>query len=360
MAKISNKMKIKNADGTFEDIQISYIGPNGTCAEGSGKANGNFSHAEGRMTKANGECSHAEGSDATASGYTSHVEGSNTKANGECSHAEGSDATASGHYSHAEGYYTRASGRTQHVQGKYNIEDATDTYAHIVGNGSSSARSNAHTLDWNGNAWYAGSVTVGEENKKLVCVDDMYPVGSVYMTSTNENPETYLGGNWKLVDKQFSAKVFDSTVDSDWFSLAKASEGNGYAIRSGHSLNIHLEFAIGEVLDDSAKDWIKLSKSLLGLSNTKWQRCFNMYSDDGAGIAMCNLPYSDASGTNLISIRSVKGLTASGNELTSGSHLQGDFTIVSNYSDMLDNACDKFYWKKYEIFTFNYVIFIKK
>lgn len=32
-------------------------------------------------------------------------------------------------------------------------------YAHIVGNGESdSARSNAHTLDWDGNAWYAGSV----------------------------------------------------------------------------------------------------------------------------------------------------------------------------------------------------------
>ena len=32
-------------------------------------------------------------------------------------------------------------------------------YAHIVGNGeSNSARSNAHTLDWDGNAWFAGTV----------------------------------------------------------------------------------------------------------------------------------------------------------------------------------------------------------
>ena len=36
------------------------------------------------------------------------------------------------------------------------------TYAHIVGNGTSdAARSNAHTLDWDGNAWYAGDVYVG-------------------------------------------------------------------------------------------------------------------------------------------------------------------------------------------------------
>lgn len=61
--------------------------------------------------------------------------------------------------SHAEGYGTTASSLYQHVQGKYNIEDSEDKYAHIVGNGESNGtRSNAHTLDWDGNAWYAGSV----------------------------------------------------------------------------------------------------------------------------------------------------------------------------------------------------------
>ena len=41
-------------------------------------------------------------------------------------------------------------------KGKYNIEDTSDKYAHIVGNGESdTARSNAHTLDWDGKAWFA-------------------------------------------------------------------------------------------------------------------------------------------------------------------------------------------------------------
>ena len=39
--------------------------------------------------------------------------------------------------------------------------------AHIVGNGSSKAyQSNAHTLDWNGNAWFAGDVYVGSTSGK--------------------------------------------------------------------------------------------------------------------------------------------------------------------------------------------------
>ena len=144
-------------------------------AEGKGTtASGKWSHAEGSNTTASGTTSHAEGSGTTASssnshaeggytkasGYASHAEGSNSKALGEASHAEGNITTASGNYSHAEGFYTTASVEAQHVQGKYNISDTTS--AHIVGNGSSdSNRSNVHTLDWSGNAWFAGDVYTG-------------------------------------------------------------------------------------------------------------------------------------------------------------------------------------------------------
>ena len=53
-------------------------------------------------------------------------------------------------------------------------------YAHVVGNGNSNMeRSNAHTLDWDGNAWYQGDVYVGstsginmdEGSKKLATED---------------------------------------------------------------------------------------------------------------------------------------------------------------------------------------------
>lgn len=81
---------------------------------------------------------------------------------GSHSHAEGYNTTASGVYSHAEGYSTTAVSEYQHVQGKYNQVDGDKKYAHIVGNGTSdSVRSNAHTLDWNGNAWYKGRIKIG-------------------------------------------------------------------------------------------------------------------------------------------------------------------------------------------------------
>ena len=122
-------------------------------------AAGYCSHAEGRDSEASGYYSHAEGRDSEASGYYSHAEGGSSKAIGKCSHAEGEWTTASGDDSHAEGSHTIASGNCSHVQGKYNIEDTENKYAHIVGNGTAYSKlSNAHTLDWDGNAWFAGSV----------------------------------------------------------------------------------------------------------------------------------------------------------------------------------------------------------
>ncbi len=143
-------------------------------AEGeSTVADSDYAHAEGMSTQASGSYSHAEGDSTTASGEASHAEGQSTTASGDCSHAEGGDATtASGSYSHAEGCYTEAAGESshsegegtiaagyaQHVQGMWNIEDDDDQYAHIIGNGENGSRSNAHTVDWDGNGWYAGTV----------------------------------------------------------------------------------------------------------------------------------------------------------------------------------------------------------
>ena len=156
-------------------------------------ASGERSHAEGDGATASGWFSHAEGNVATASGGASHAEGFNTTASGEESHAEGYMTTASGERSHAEGYHTIASGSYSHVQGKYNIDDTDGKYSSIVGNGTSdTARSNAHTLDWEGNAWYAGTVegtamivkssTANSIKKFKITVDDTGTISATEVT----------------------------------------------------------------------------------------------------------------------------------------------------------------------------------
>lgn len=177
-----------HAEGYFSVARgaISHAEGNGTLASG-----GN-SHSEGCSTTASGECSHAEGYHTTASGKNAHAEGISTKATGDythaegyyseatknyahaegcqtvasgtSSHAEGANTIASGYHSHAEGDETIAQTLSQHVEGAYNIPDSGGSvsrygkYLHIAGNGSNLARSNAYTLDWDGNGWFAGTI----------------------------------------------------------------------------------------------------------------------------------------------------------------------------------------------------------
>ena len=116
-------------------------------------------HAEGGLTVANASYSHAEGFKSASTGEYSHVEGIVCESSGQGSHAEGYYTVASGQRSHSEGCFTEAASQYQHVQGKYNVVDSNGVYAHIVGNGTGkNNRHNAHTLDWQGNAWFAGEV----------------------------------------------------------------------------------------------------------------------------------------------------------------------------------------------------------
>ena len=176
----TNSISMARKSDTTIGAQSVALGSNTT-------ASGDYSHAEGAGATASGYVSHAEGEETTASGYCSHAEGYGTTASGQASHAEGESTTVSGYVSHAEGTGTIASSDYQHVQGQYNIEDTTNTYAHIVGNGtSSSARSNAHTLDWNGNAWYQGKLSqdgTPTEDKDLTTkkyVDKLKPIDEDY------------------------------------------------------------------------------------------------------------------------------------------------------------------------------------
>lgn len=144
-----------DGDIMFSPGKNSFSGGEGTLASGSA------SHTEGYYTSAQGDYSHAEGSTSIASGEAAHAEGGGSVAVGKNSHAEGTNCRASGEASHAEGKGTDANSG-QHVQGKYNVEDGLGKYAHIVGNGTNTdTQSNAHTLDWSGNAWFAGDVYVG-------------------------------------------------------------------------------------------------------------------------------------------------------------------------------------------------------
>ena len=202
-------------DGTIASGECSHAEGSettalGECSHAEGDnttAVGDCSHAEGSGTQASGNCSHAEGGGTVASGSKSHAEGTSTAAPGDSSHSEGKYTGAPGNCSHAEGYNTKASSDYQHVQGKFNIEDAANKYAHIVGNGNNNnKRSNAHTLDWDGNAWFAGKLS-----QEGTPTEDKDLVTKKYVDDSRDNLISNIYG--RVYDFQITEDEFNSLYD---------------------------------------------------------------------------------------------------------------------------------------------------
>lgn len=158
-----------------------------------------------------GPYSHVEGQNSLALGSRAHAEGWMNIAWGTSTHAEGRETLAKGLYSHTEGYGTIASGQYQHVEGKYNIEDTSNTYLHIAGNGTSSKPSNAYTLDWSGNARFAGNV---------------YSAGSILATQTFVNDEiSTINNTINSINDEIS--TVNSTINTVKNSIVGIKSGNG-------------------------------------------------------------------------------------------------------------------------------------
>lgn len=210
-ANITDKPSIRSGTGTGS---VAEGGPTTEAsgdyahAEGVGtKATAPRSHAEGATTQATGWQAHAEGSDTIASARNAHSEGSGTRASGQDSHSEGRNTVAAGNMSHAEGIMSVANNRSQHVFGECNVEDPSTggsgsrgTYVEIVGNGTSTQRSNARTLDWNGNEILSGNLTVS---------GGTVTVGNVLLTAAEL--QSLIDGNYSFTDPNNDGNIVIST-----------------------------------------------------------------------------------------------------------------------------------------------------
>lgn len=135
-------------------------------------ASGTTSAAIGQEVTASATAAVAMGRETTASGAASTALGRGTTASASQALAAGRDTKAEAVAATALGYGTDATGARSLVAGAYNELDANEVdtthgagtrkYLMIIGNGTAdTARSNAATLDWDGNAVFAGKATVG-------------------------------------------------------------------------------------------------------------------------------------------------------------------------------------------------------
>lgn len=167
---------------------------------------------------------------------------------------------------------------------------------------------------------------------------NIYQIGDIFVSSENINPETRFGGTWELIDKQFKSSY--ASDDDTWFTPTSGTNtrsSNSYT-RDAHSVRIRVVTKTSKSLSDTDAELgtIDLEKlgmrSILGTLNAI---CY--VNDDALGIVA--ITYN--TGELLW-----RGLIGEATSVASDSSITIDAILETTSAYMLDDACDKFYWKK--------------
>lgn len=157
-----NVLKAYNGYSVNLTRQIANKINGGLCvaAGGYNTLNGYYGFTSGSSNILSNDNGTTFGRNNTINGMVGFISGDYCQVDGYRGAAFGSYSFAGAENSFVIGDHAVAKSKTQFVHGRYNLHDSTETYAHIVGNGTNALNaSNAYTLDWSGNAVFAGTVS---------------------------------------------------------------------------------------------------------------------------------------------------------------------------------------------------------
>lgn len=182
------------------------------------------------------------------------------------------------------------------------------------------------------------------EKGEKVYPEFYYPIGTVIITSSNTNPSIYYGGTWELIDKEFK-KSYGNFITTEASSQMILESTNVTILqsafeRSGHTVTIRALMQTLVDLNDGNITLFKLNLEKIGISSLGYALRVPLLSDGGNGLIM-----GSVNGDGTVTSTDVIMKNASGT-LPIGAEPWFTFvkSIRSDY--MLDEACDKFYWKR--------------
>lgn len=211
----NGKKKIKIGDGTSTWANLDYLETEAAANILDGIANGSIRTSLAAAETADyrmGTAAFASGQNTKAQGNFSKATNFGTNASGAYSSAEGRETQAKGSASHAGGYGTIAGGKNQTVIGKFNVEDTSEEYAFIIGDGEdTNSRANLFTVAWDGEVQVDGKKLateeyVGQNGGKI----DSISVNGSTQTITNKN-----------VNITVPTKTSEITNDSDFATVSQ-------------------------------------------------------------------------------------------------------------------------------------------
>lgn len=163
-------------------------------------------------------------------------------------------------------------------------------------------------------------------------------VGSIHITTTNENPSKELGGKWVLVDKSLKRVNYSNTPENLFERASDCSSCVTRIIAGEHGLSVTIEAVVSQNLGDvnillGTIDWEKIGISRI--MNTQYSVSASDASD---GAVLTALSYTGE-------FRAYDVFPKSATIIPSGSTVRGVFHCDVNHIHMNDEYCDKFYWE---------------
>lgn len=180
----------------------------------------------------------------------------------------------------------------------------------------------------------------------FISANDAYPVGSVYITSTNSAPT--VGGTWTLIDKEFTpttaTQISVGTGSSNDFVLnsTNTTSMSAWVSRHGHSIML----SVNAITFKVAVSGTNLTLGTFNLSNLGASEAtvspIIMGWSDGAH-AIVGMTINRTSGVMQSQDVVVRG---TGTSIAAGRSAVFTVELPCDYQYMTDSLCNKFYWRR--------------
>ena len=181
--------------------------------------------------------------------------------------------------------------------------------------------------------------TVSSKVKALSLLD-VYPVGSIYVSSENVDPAETMGGTWELVDKLLKQASYNHNTNAVTINTNNvASLGTCLITVDGNTMEIYISLTTKVALADQDVNLFALNLEAIGVSSLAAKRIVGN-SEGGNGFVNASVNSAgNVLATNVVT-------KTSGANIAADVGVQFSATWKIHKNSRIDAFCDRFFWKR--------------